>query len=714
MEDYPDVSDPLFYKKLYRKAEIWMHHEEQQTFEKLSHPQLFLRDYLNPHTPYRGLLVVADVGAGKTCAALQVAEQFKSYGRKVVILTKASLVEQFRREFLMTCSGNTYLSNDEKAAILRLGHNERKIALRQKYKILKRFFIIQSFDTFFNKPRNIDHMLLIIDEIHNFREESNRLEKLQKLLDVSIDTRMLLLSATPMVDSVNEIIDILKLFGITLKQDYVNDPLKYKTEIINLVRGYISYFAADESFIPKRIDVGNVLDDITKFTKLFVVEMSEEQKNIYSQINKSDDLKSINVQRNASVSFKLEHLVKQISRSPGPVVVFTEFVKGLGGVNNIAKHLRKNGLHADILSGDVSDSQRQQTIQAFNQPDTTNRVLVITKVGSEGINLKNVRQCHILCPLWNISSMEQIIGRTIRLFSHSGLAIEDRSVHVFLWCVKDTIDEHVYHVAEEKDILIQHMMQVLKQSAIDCVLFKHLNEKQFIDAEDYSRRCFYGKCTSALKCAYHVSEDTLGEDVSTLVVRHGQRQNIEREVLTLLKNKQGLQDIHDFYKSIQVHPLILLDVLDTMVLNNTLEKYGSLYSLRQFHGSVKPRLLDVLILRDVADIPHKYIKIQAPQQQQEQMMSQSTIREKIRNVDIKTKIAGFVVNNTFRIIDRRDPEMSGNLKKIHTGQVCNTMPVDKLKDIYDFLQIQTHAVNRTDLCSSIYNDLQRRGWLITI
>ena len=59
MEDYPDVSDPLFYKKLYRKAEIWMHHEEQQTFEKLSHPQLFLRDYLNPHTPYRGLLVVA-------------------------------------------------------------------------------------------------------------------------------------------------------------------------------------------------------------------------------------------------------------------------------------------------------------------------------------------------------------------------------------------------------------------------------------------------------------------------------------------------------------------------------------------------------------------------------------------------------------------------------------------------------------------------------
>lgn len=719
MEEYPDVSDPQYYQKLYRKAEIWMHRvttgdHVETGYEKLSHPQLFLRDYLNPQTPYRGLLVVADVGAGKTCAALQVAEQFKSLGRKVVILTKAGLVEQFRREFLMTCSGTTYLSDDEKTKIQRMPFDQRKIVLRQKYKILKKFFMIQSFDTFFNKPRNIDHMLLIIDEIHNFREESNRLDNLLKLLKMSIDVRTLLLSATPMIDSINEIIDIFQIFNITMPTEYLSDPLKYKTEITQLVRGYVSYFAADASFIPSRIDVGNVLDGVTRFTKLFVVDLSEEQKNMYAQINKTDDLKSLNIQRNAAVSFKLDELVKHVARSPGPVVVFSEFVKGLGGVKNITTHLRKNKINAETLSGDVSDSQRQQIIQTFNHIKDKNHVLVITKVGSEGINLKNVRQCHILSPLWNISSMEQIIGRCIRIFSHAGLPIQDRDVSVFLWCAKNTIDEHIYHVAEEKDVLIQRMMQVLKQSAIDCVLFKLLNEKQFSDADDYSRKCFYGKCSQALKCAYHINENHAGEDVSTLTIRHGQRQNIEREILTTLKNKQGLQDIHDFYKSVQTHPLILLDVLDTMVLNNILEKHGSLYSLRQFHGTIKPRLIDVLILRDVVDLPHRFIVVHKQQQQPHSVLSQSDIREKIRNIDVKTQIAGFVINNAFRIIDRREQEASDNMKKIHTGQVCNTMPVDKLQDIIKFLQIRTNPTGRKEMCAAIYQELAKRGWIINV
>ena len=56
---------------------------------------------------------------------------------------------------------------------------------------------------------------------------------------------------------------------------------------------------------------------------------------------------------------------------------------------------------------------------------------MISSAGTEGINLRNVRQIHIMEPHWNEIRIDQTIGRGIRLCSHSDLSVSDRYVDVF-------------------------------------------------------------------------------------------------------------------------------------------------------------------------------------------------------------------------------------------------------------------------------------------
>lgn len=76
----------------------------------------------------------------------------------------------------------------------------------------------------------------------------------------------------------------------------------------------------------------------------------------------------------------------------------------------------------------MSQDDRDKLLQEFNRPANLNgdfiKVVIISEVGSEGINLKNVRNVHIVEPLANESEMIQVIGRGVRQNSHKDLPIE--------------------------------------------------------------------------------------------------------------------------------------------------------------------------------------------------------------------------------------------------------------------------------------------------
>lgn len=90
-------------------------------------------------------------------------------------------------------------------------------------------------------------------------------------------------------------------------------------------------------------------------------------------------------------------------------------------------------------SGAVNKMQRNAILDYFNHQDNKFgclcSVLLVTKAGSEGISLFNVRQVHLLEPYWNETRREQVIGRARRIKSHVHLPREQQTVKVFNYCI---------------------------------------------------------------------------------------------------------------------------------------------------------------------------------------------------------------------------------------------------------------------------------------
>ena len=103
------------------------------------------------------------------------------------------------------------------------------------------------------------------------------------------------------------------------------------------------------------------------------------------------------------------------------------------------------------------------------------KVILISQAGAEGLDFKFIRQVHVLEPWYNLSRIEQIIGRAVRHCSHKDLPFEKRNVEIFLYgsrldSDREAADLYVYRLAEQKTLQIGHVTRVLKEIAVDCLL----------------------------------------------------------------------------------------------------------------------------------------------------------------------------------------------------------------------------------------------------
>ena len=120
--DKVDIFQKEIYKK-YKKYKI----SKKLTFKQICFPtsftfqlpQIFVSEFINPSTKYNGLLLYHKIGAGKTCAAVKIAENFK--GKKdIIMLCPASLVGNFYKEIRSECTGNEYYTKAEREQLKKL------------------------------------------------------------------------------------------------------------------------------------------------------------------------------------------------------------------------------------------------------------------------------------------------------------------------------------------------------------------------------------------------------------------------------------------------------------------------------------------------------------------------------------------------------------------------------------------------------------------
>jgi hypothetical protein len=204
---------------------------------------------------------------------------------------------------------------------------------------------------------------------------------------------------------------------------------------------------------------------------------------------------------------KMWSCIQNILKSTGPVFVYMTFTAS--GVIPMAFALEMAGFtryggEKELLSSthkDTSVNQGEYIIYTgdpalskgakhfFNLrermiDETGVKVVLASKVGSEGLNLFGFREIHILDPWHNMNLIEQTIGRVIRYKSHVHLKNPAlRNVTVYLYATtltgkfkeRESIDLHVYAIAESKAIKSGEVEYLLKSAAIDCSITKALN-----------------------------------------------------------------------------------------------------------------------------------------------------------------------------------------------------------------------------------------------
>ena len=142
-----------------------------------------------------------------------------------------------------------------------------------------------------------------------------------------------------------------------------------------------------------------------------------------------------------------------------------------------------------MITGDPRLSpDNDYEVKALTNSDNINgyrvKVVLISRAGSEGIDLKCIRQAHIMDPWYNMNRIEQIIGRAVRNSSHKELEFEKRNVEIFMYGTilddeeEESADLYVYRAAEYKAVQMGKVSRVLKETAVDCII--HHDQTNFI------------------------------------------------------------------------------------------------------------------------------------------------------------------------------------------------------------------------------------------
>jgi hypothetical protein len=222
-------------------------------------------------------------------------------------------------------------------------------------------------------------------------------------------------------------------------------------------------------------------------------------------------------------SAKFEFLINRIRTAEGCIFAYTRFVNG-GALplalaleaNGYTPYGRKSGLLANgpqtpggkqcalcprrekehgnanhnftpayygLLTGDIALSPRnEQTIRAQREFDNAEgakiKIMIGSQIASEGVDLRFIRETHVIDSWFHLNKTEQILGRAIRFLSHCALPKEKRNNTVYLYAAqlppseysRETADLYSYRIGFKKAVLVGRVTRTMKIAALDCNL----------------------------------------------------------------------------------------------------------------------------------------------------------------------------------------------------------------------------------------------------
>ena len=326
---------PDFFTDIYTKKEFYVDKltskDEKEEDEILFKHQSLIYKFLSTNTPYNSLLLVHEMGSGKSCSAIGVAENIKDeiakslrrknigtteetetrkkeYSLIIYLAPNKNLINNFIYEIINICTGHQYLSLEE---IENIPRDDR---LREFKKVLKHHYNFYTFNEMSNILKtmsdadiikNFSNKVFIIDEVHRLRlysEKSNqellKYNQIKRMCETALNTKILLLSGTPMVDRPSEIANIMNLIldeKLPVETDFDDRYMIGSTlderramELKHKFKGKVSYLRAAQSDV-KRVFMGEIklLYGFTNFSLKYDY-MQSLQSNTYIEAYKKD------------------------------------------------------------------------------------------------------------------------------------------------------------------------------------------------------------------------------------------------------------------------------------------------------------------------------------------------------------------------------------------------------------------------------------------
>jgi len=540
-----------------------------------------------------------------TCTAIQIAEEYilrpEFQDKKVGVIASRAVQENFRTQIFdmsrvyldaasqtlssKQCTGRRYLD-----MLLRIESEPKNWAdpdVRSRLenvsdRIIKEFYEFSAYNAFGARlnehmsgtekdidlkwvHENFDNRLIIIDEAHNIREggttETDKAiaQGLERLVNIADGLVLVLLTATPMFDSHEEIVFFMNLFNWNSRTQPKNVRLKAsdfftlsadlkvekEEEFRKWCQTYVSFVRGESPFtFPFRLPppdvasndlsvgfLGKGIGDAERIKYLSIVRSQakgiqkevlaaeagkddEERRSAYmlptvSVLPKNQSFKQVFSLRGTQYvasepcltpdtlgnhSAKFASVIHSIENSKGVVLVYSNFKTNGAllfamaleehGYSSFSTNLLANPSYKGdskgkyiMLTSDASDSEISEMLSAVKNRENRDgekiRVVVTSPLVSEGVDFRYVRQVHILDPWWNMSRIEQVVGRALRTCSHQLLVPEEQNCTVYLHTIqaedREAFDEYTYRTkVEPKGIAIAKVRKILAESAMDC------------------------------------------------------------------------------------------------------------------------------------------------------------------------------------------------------------------------------------------------------
>jgi hypothetical protein len=283
---YPELNDPNFNIKIAKRKEFndtkydgTIHDIKTQAnimcnakFELMPH-QLFVKNFMSFQTPYNSLLLFNALGSGKTCSAIGIAEEMRSYMKqigikqRIIVVASPNVQSNFRLQLfderklelirnsnvdtglwnIESCIGNSLINEVNPTQLKGLPRDK---VISHIKRIINNYYLFMGYGQLANYISNsikneggeltgealrkmeirkikkiFNNRLIIIDEVHNIRlSDDNNSEKkktallLMKVAKYAENMRLLLLSATPMFNSYKEIVWLTNLMNMNDKR----------------------------------------------------------------------------------------------------------------------------------------------------------------------------------------------------------------------------------------------------------------------------------------------------------------------------------------------------------------------------------------------------------------------------------------------------------------------------------------------------------------